>query len=62
MKAHFGKLSDTYGLHLEEWWGKTPIQLFILVFDDAIAGEYLSVIEDVLWEEYKPLFGKKGPR
>jgi hypothetical protein len=62
MKHHLGKLSDTYGLHLEEWWKKNPIQIFFLVFADNITGEYLSLIEDALWDEYKPLFGKRGPR
>jgi hypothetical protein len=62
MKHHLGELSGTFGLHLGEWWKKNPIQLFFLVFGDAIAGEYLSLIEDVLWEKYMPLFGKKGPR
>jgi hypothetical protein len=62
LKHHLETLSDTYGLHLGEWWGKTPIQIFFLVFGGNIAGEYLSLIEDVLWEAYKPLFGKKGPR
>jgi hypothetical protein len=47
---------------LGEWRGKTPIQIFFLVFADNIAGEYLSLIEDVLWAAYRPLFGKKGPR
>jgi hypothetical protein len=62
IKHHLGGLSGTYGLHLGEWWGKTPIQIFSLVFGENIAREYLSLIEDVLWEKYGPLFGKKGPR
>jgi hypothetical protein len=62
VKHHLGKLSGTYGLHLKEWWGKAPIQIFFLVFGENIAGEYLSLIEDALWEAYKPLFGKEGPR
>jgi hypothetical protein len=62
VKHHLGELSGMYGLHLGEWWGKTPIQIFFLVFPDNISGEYLNLIEDVLWEAYRPLFGKKGPR
>lgn len=62
MKHHLGELSGTFGLHLAEWWGENPIQLFYLVFADNVEPEYLSLIEDVLWEKYKPLFGKKGPR
>jgi hypothetical protein len=62
MKHHTGKLSGTFGLHLGEWWKKNPIQIFFLIFADNIAGEYLSLIEDALWDECKPLFGKRGPR
>jgi hypothetical protein len=62
IKHHLGKLSGTYGMHLGEWWGKNPIQIFFLIFGENIAGEYLSLIEDVLWEKYMPLFGQKGPR
>jgi hypothetical protein len=60
MKQHLGELSDAPGLHLGEWWGKSPVKIFFLVFADNIAVEYLSLIEDVLWEAYKPLFGEKA--
>jgi hypothetical protein len=62
MKHHLGKLSGAFGLHLGEWWKKNSIQIFFLVFADNIAGEYLSLVKDALWDECKPLFGKRGPR
>lgn len=62
MKHHLGELSDTFGLHLGAWWGKNPIQIFYLIFADSVTPEYLSIIEDILWNSYKPLWGKKGPR
>jgi hypothetical protein len=62
MKHRFGKLSCVYELHLREWWKKNSIQIFFLVFAGNIAGEYLSLIEEALWDECKPLFGKRGPR
>jgi hypothetical protein len=61
MKHHLGKLSGAFGLHLGEWWKKNPIQIFFLVFADNIAGEYLGLVKDALWDECKPLFGKRGP-
>jgi hypothetical protein len=33
-----------------------------MVFGENISDNYLSLIEDVLWDKYKPLFGKRGPR
>jgi hypothetical protein len=63
IKQHFDKRSKTYGLHLSEWWcRKKPIKMFILAFKEDFDKGYLSWIEDILWEKYKPLFGKKGPR
>jgi hypothetical protein len=63
IKEHFDKRSKTYGLHLSEWWSrKKPIKMFVLVFKENFNKGYLSWIEDILWETYKPLFGKKGPR
>jgi hypothetical protein len=63
MTHHLGKLSGTFGLHIDEWQIKREtISIYALIFGENIADEYLSVIEDILWEEYKPLFGKKGQR
>ncbi|MDR2491395.1 MAG: hypothetical protein LBD20_08345 [Spirochaetaceae bacterium] len=64
MAHHLGKLSGTYGLHLGEWWTKKndTVKIFVLRFENNINKEYLSLIEDSLWESFKPLFGKKGPR
>jgi hypothetical protein len=50
-------------LHFSEWWcRKKPIKMFILVFKEDLDKGYLSWIEDILWETYEPLFGRKGPR
>jgi hypothetical protein len=48
--------------HLGAWWKDEPMELFIMIFGKNIEPEYLNIIEDALWEEYKPLLGKKGPR
>jgi hypothetical protein len=63
MKHHF-ELSGTYGLHLDAWWPREnkPLAIHVLKFGETVSAEYLSLIEDTLWEHYKPLFGKKGPR
>jgi hypothetical protein len=67
IRHHLGPLYNMSGLHLSEWWKEKtgedrPIQVIVVEFGGNIEPEYLSLIEDALWEEYKPLFGKKGPR
>jgi hypothetical protein len=69
IKDHWGEgAKGTYALHLKEWW-KNDIQKEIVVdiwyLSPIIGGErqdYLQIIEDIVWEKYKPLFGKKGTK
>jgi hypothetical protein len=62
MEHHLGNLSNTSGLHLAAWWNVKPVKIFALFFENAISADFLSLIEDSLWEAYTPIFGQKGPR
>ena len=63
-KQHIGiglESRSTYSLWLKDWWPeKIEIQITIYEFKDPIDSESLQIIEDILWNEYKPLLGKKG--
>ena len=52
----------TFALHLKEWWDKRePIQIEIYeVFNNK--NDNLQTIEDILWSQNKPLFGRQGKR
>jgi hypothetical protein len=67
LREHWGKCSDgTYSLHLDKWWLKDhpdePLQIDI--WELSKFGEddqaYLQIVEDILWDQRKPLFGKRG--
>jgi hypothetical protein len=64
-QEHLGIGTDsrsTYALWLKDWWPKNTELVFkIYEFDNTIDTELLQIIEDLLWDEYKPLLGKKGP-
>jgi len=61
---HIGinKSRSVYSLYLKDWWPQEnpTIGLIIYNFKNNISSDLLQIIEDVLWEEYKPLFGKQG--
>jgi len=63
MEHHFNKITGkgTYGLHLGEWFDK-PVTIYFFVFGNSVSEEYLKIIEEILWESYKPLFGQIGSR
>jgi len=56
----------TYAMHLEGWFPKNiTITVNIWNFHDFLSGEdsdYLQYIEDILWNHYKPLFGRQGKK
>ena len=52
---------STYSLYLIDWWPENiELQFKIFGFGRNIEQNSLQIIEDILWEEYKPLLGKKG--
>ena len=57
---------NTYAMHLEKWFNTNlPITINIWDFYGFLNGEnseYLQNIEDLLWNKYKPLFGRQGKK
>jgi hypothetical protein len=52
---------SAYSLYLKDWWpNNVEIIIKIYQFDTEINADILQIIEDLLWDEYLPLFGKKG--
>jgi len=65
LKEHLGinEAKKTYALHLNKWWGKENINIDIYEFDNNENNEKdVQTFEDLLWEEYKPLFGRQGKK
>ena len=64
-KQHLGINIDNrsvYSLYLSDWWpDNIELQIKIYEFGKSINQNSLQIIEDILWEEYKPLLGKQGP-
>jgi hypothetical protein len=62
---HFWKChKGTSSLHLIEWdWWKGKSDVQIDIWDASeISDIHLQIIEDIVWETYKPLFGKEGAK
>ena len=63
---------NTYAMHLKEWFdNKTHITIYIWDFkkffenknvNEEESLEHLQNIEDLLWNHYKPLFGRQGKK
>ncbi|GMO46198.1 MAG: hypothetical protein Ta2G_01250 [Termitinemataceae bacterium] len=63
MKQHlFDHSNTTYALHLIDWWPTdSEINIDVFVFGDSLSPvENLQMIEDLIWDDCKPLFGRKG--
>ncbi|GHT94408.1 hypothetical protein FACS1894141_1020 [Spirochaetia bacterium] len=62
LKQHLGitESKTTYALHLKYWWKDATLQITVYQFNDDIEDYVLQFIEDCLWEENKPIFGRKG--
>jgi hypothetical protein len=61
---HLGLPGDNpriYALHLARWWPEAAIQIDIRQLRGE-AEPYLQEIEDMLWDYYRPIFGRKGPK
>ena len=63
---HFWKCAKgTYSLHLIEWdWWKEKNKVQIDIWDASkITNDiYLQIIEDIVCDKYKPLFGRAGAK
>ena len=64
-KQHIGlddlKSRSTYSLWLKDWCpNNIKIHIAIYEFSPKINSESLQIIEDILWDEYEPLLGKRG--
>ncbi|GHT48500.1 hypothetical protein FACS1894102_1700 [Spirochaetia bacterium] len=65
MKDHLCNLANTtYALHLKEWWtGDEEFNIDVFVFGNTLSDRgNLQLIEDIIWQDRKPLFGKKGSK
>jgi hypothetical protein len=67
LKEHLFRCNpNTYAMHLENWFpNNVSITIDTWNFRDFLDGEeddYLQTIEDILWNHYKPLFGRQGKK
>jgi hypothetical protein len=52
---------ETYSLYLKDWWpNNKKLIIKLYQFGSNITSDILPIIEDLMWDEYLPLFGKKG--
>ncbi|MGJ4748417.1 hypothetical protein ACQV5M_18795 [Leptospira sp. SA-E8] len=66
LKQHLGLIDEAnrgvYSLYLKDWWPiKCPLKITIWSFGENVTNDQLQIIEDCLWQSFKPLFGKSGP-
>jgi hypothetical protein len=63
---HFWKCAkDIYSLHLIkwDWWNeKNKVQMAIWDASKITSDIHLQIIEDIVWKEYRPLFGRPGAK
>jgi hypothetical protein len=59
-------ISKTYALYMSTWLVEKSVKIKIDIYnfkaDDKEIPNYLQIVEDLMWECYKPLFGKKGAK
>jgi len=66
IKEHFGYgAKATFALHLA-WWAEnfsdSTLTLAFSEFDPNTDAEALQALEDTLWSEMKPMFGRRGSK
>ena len=65
LRQHLGYGPEsTYSMQLNKWWEDAKIHIDVWDLSD-ITGEDSTkrqIIEDILWDKYDPLFGKKGAK
>ncbi len=65
LSQHLGIIKNsgrsTYSLYLKDWWeDHSSLTITIWNLTNAVTSDVLQIIEDSIWEELRPLFGKKG--
>jgi hypothetical protein len=65
VKEHWGIVNPTtYAMHLKDWLLKgndNEVVIEIWPVPDEYA-KYIQIIEDGLWQRYKPVFGRQGAK
>jgi hypothetical protein len=56
-----GDNSKVYALHMARWWPEAAVRIEVRQFKGE-AEPYLQEIENMLWDYYQPIFGKRGPK
>ena len=60
LKQHLGLTSKTtFALHLKEWWTDKKIEIELYEIKDC---DNMQLYEDLLWQKYKPIFGREGKK
>jgi len=65
LKQHLGYgAKDTYALQLAHWANSYPLELEFRCakYRSGLASEVYQALEDTLWIELSPMFGRKGRR
>jgi hypothetical protein len=76
LKEHLFECNPTtYAMHLDTWFEKKDLPITINIWDfsgflkkdedsndEDSNSDYLQNIEDLLWNHYKPLFGRQGKK
>jgi hypothetical protein len=65
LKDHLGYgAKSTYGLHLAYWAGSLPIELEFMCakYQAGLDPQLYQALEDTLWDEMSPMFGRKGAK
>lgn len=68
MREHFGPLNlSTYAMHLSEWAPESlhhsPVKIeYWPLAALALSEPVIQALEDTMWEESRPVFGKQGPK
>jgi len=67
LKEHLFKNNPTtYAMRLEEWFKEPSVEITIHIWNfyaflrNKKDSDYLQYIEDLIWNHYKPLFGRQG--
>lgn len=63
IKEHCGfKSAKTFALHLRHWQNEPFEVLLKVAYFGDVAADLIHELEDALWDEHKPMFGRKGRR
>lgn len=65
LKEHLGYgAKGTYALHLAHWASRFPVELEFMCakYQAGLGPEVYQALEDTLWNEMSPMFGRKGAK